>query len=76
MTKKKKSLSWHLKEHSLSIVLALLTIFFKVGAALMDDGYWKDFFQGFGDDTWGAFVVVVATKYFIEIGSPQSSKSQ
>ena len=78
MRKKKKHLSFVdlLKKHSLSLVLALLTIFFKGGAAILPDGYWRDFFQGFGDDTWGAFVVIVATKYFIEIGSPQSSSSK
>lgn len=69
---KRKGLLQHIHDHSLSLVLAGMTIAFKLTGGLLPDGYWQDFCQGFGDDTWGAFVVVVATKYFMEKGSPQS----
>ena len=61
---------WH--EHSLSLVLAAITIGLKISGAFAPEGYWQDTFNGFGDDSWGAFLIIVCTKYFIERGSPES----
>lgn len=61
-----------LREHSLSIVLVLLMVGWFIGAI------WQgvdaaDMLSNLFGDTYGAFVIVVATKWFREIGSKESN---
>lgn len=63
---------YFLKEHSLSLVLAGITIALKTAGYIAPEGYWQDSLNGFGDDAWGAFLIILCTKYFIEQGSPES----
>lgn len=70
--KKSGYVLYFLKEHSLSLVLAGITITLKIAGYFMPEGYWQDSLNGFGDDSWGAFLIIVCTKYFIEQGSPES----
>lgn len=61
-----------IRAHSLSLVLLGLTLALKAGSYALDTGWWQDTLGGLGDDTWGALVIVVATKYFWEKGSAES----
>ncbi len=66
-----------LREHSLSIVLAGMWLGISVFAWLIASEWkWEDYFQGLAHDAYGAFVIVVATKYFVERGKRPSAESK
>lgn len=60
-------------EHSLSIFLTALFASFSFWSFLLEEGgAEQSYVQNLAGDTFGALLVVVATKYFMEKGSPQS----
>ena len=61
-----------LRDHSLSLVIAAMWLALTLVAAAPLPQWWQDYFQGLAHDTFGALVIVIATKYFIEKGSTQS----
>jgi len=59
------------REHSLSLVL--LVVFLAFLSAYATVGWkWDDFWLNMAADTYGGLVIVFATKYFYERGSPES----
>jgi hypothetical protein len=62
-----------LREHSLSIALALLWGALTVASYFPENGSWlSQTLIGYAGDVFGAFLIVMATKWLIERGSPQS----
>lgn len=63
------------RDHSLSLVIAgVWAVLHGLRFLVEKDGYWYDTFTGHADDAFGAFVIVVATKWFIERGSAESKE--
>jgi hypothetical protein len=61
-----------LREHSLSIVLGGFAIGFEVISAVLSEGWWRDFLLNYSGDAFGAWLIVVMSKWFIERGSAES----
>ena len=61
-----------LKDHSLSLVLASLWLTLTALAFVLPDGSVQDYLHNLAGDAFGAVLIVVATKYFIERGSAES----
>lgn len=66
-------LAYFLREHGLSVGLGAIVVAFGVWSRILEQGTWLyDIVQGFCHDTWGAFLIVLATKWLRERGSAQS----
>lgn len=63
-----------LKNHSLSIFLGLLWVGLSIAAFLLPEGSIREFVHGHATASFGAFVVVLATKWLYEKGSAQSKE--
>lgn len=62
-----------IRQHSLSLVLAAIWFVLSGASAVPDQGTWfAQILANMAGDAFGALLVVIATKYFIERGSPQS----
>ena len=63
-----------LRDHGLSIALAVLYVAFKVGSwfTTPDDPFWYATLHGHSDDTFGALLIVLGTKWWRERGSAAS----
>ena len=62
-----------LRKHSLSIGLFCITVVLKIATLFFEQSSrWYDLFSGMGDDSFGAFLIVVTSKFWIESGSPAS----
>ena len=61
-----------LKDHSLSLVLTAIWAALTVAAFVLPDGALQDYLHNLAGDAFGAVLIVVATKYFIERGSAES----
>lgn len=64
-------------EHGLSVFLIAIYCVFQAFAVVlsgnpMSRDFWLALFQGHADDTWGAIVIVLATKSLYEKGSAAS----
>ena len=60
-----------LHEHGLSLVIGALWIGLTVVGLLLPEKV-MEYAHGLAHDTFGALVIVIATKYFIERGSAES----
>ena len=62
-----------LHKHSLSIGLFGIALALKLATlACEQSSRWYDLWSGMGDDAFGAGLIVVASKHWIEKGSPAS----
>jgi hypothetical protein len=62
-----------LREHSFSIFLFILWIVLSLSSYWTKDEEWlTQFLANHAGDAFGAFLIVLATKYFIERGSAES----
>ena len=60
------------REHSLSLFLGALWVALTLAAFTLQDGPVQEYIHNLAGDAFGAFLIVVATKYFIERGSAES----
>jgi hypothetical protein len=62
-----------LRDHSLSIILAVLWVALSLASYWTRDDEWlTQFLANHAGDSFGALLIVIATKYFIERGSAES----
>lgn len=64
-----------LREHGLSIFLSVLFIAFSSCSFYLNTDaqkWWQQYLQNLSGDTFGALLIVIATKYLIEKGSAES----
>lgn len=61
-----------LYEHSLSIVIGCIWLTLLGVGYLMPNDKIQEYLYGLSHDAFGALVIVIATKYFIERGSKES----
>ena len=61
-----------LHDHSLSIFLGFLWIAITVVAFMLPEGSVQQYLHNLAGDAFGAFVIVMSTKWLIEKGSAES----
>ncbi len=64
-----------LQRHSLGVILLALTLGNGLGL-LIHGGELRDFFNAFLGDSYGAFIIVIASKWFREEGSAESKEPE
>ena len=65
-------LSTFLREHGLSVFLGFLWVTLTVLAFTIEEGKVQNYLHNLAGDTFGAVLIVMATKYLIERGSAES----
>jgi hypothetical protein len=60
-----------LKEHSLTIVLGILTIVFWIKGGMENDEWWSGFYTDLGHDCFSGFILFVLSYGFREKAKPE-----
>lgn len=63
-----------IEEHSLSLFILGMYLFFIIGLWVLPDGRLQAMFQGHADDTFGALIITVGARYFWEKDSNPEKK--